>query len=124
MIAKATLALTAVFGLMVDSSISFSFNTASSSSEGATTPSPPYLTRKNFLQVSSSAALGAAIHFPQQSQAALDISVGGKPRFGDESIMSPKEHGTSSKPVQTDLLYDVSTKLADKVRVSAIVCVA
>jgi peptide methionine sulfoxide reductase MsrB len=44
-----------------------------------------------------------------------DFVVGGKIKYGDESIMSPKEHGTSSKPVQDDLLYGVSNKLADRI---------
>lgn len=36
-------------------------------------------------------------------------------RLGDESIMAPKAHGTSDQPVQSDLLYGVSNKLADKI---------
>jgi hypothetical protein len=48
------------------------------------------------------------------ARAAAD-NVGGTIRYGDESIMAPKEHGTSSKPVQSDLLYGVSVKLADKI---------
>lgn len=41
---------------------------------------------------------------------------GGKyPIMGDESIMSPKEHGTSSKPVQSKLKYGVSVQLADRI---------
>lgn len=35
--------------------------------------------------------------------------------YGDDSIMKPKEHGTTSLPVQTDLRYGVSRKLADKI---------
>jgi hypothetical protein len=38
-----------------------------------------------------------------------------KIRYGDESIMSPKAHGTSNTPVQSDLLYNVSNKLADRI---------
>ncbi|KAG7352374.1 NUDIX hydrolase domain-like protein [Nitzschia inconspicua] len=70
------------------------------------------LSRKNFLQYAGAAAMGGLL-FPEISQA--DVNVGGKIRFGDESIMSPKEHGTSSKPVQPDLMYGVSNKLADKI---------
>ncbi len=41
---------------------------------------------------------------------------GGKyPIMGDESIMSSKEHGTSSKPVQPNLKYGVSVQLADRI---------
>mmetsp|Transcript_7701 Transcript_7701/g.11002 ORF Transcript_7701/g.11002 Transcript_7701/m.11002 type:complete len:243 (+) Transcript_7701:216-944(+) len=46
---------------------------------------------------------------------ASDFEVGGKIRLGDESIMSQKGHGTSAAPVQQDLLYGVSNKLADKI---------
>jgi peptide methionine sulfoxide reductase MsrB len=35
--------------------------------------------------------------------------------YGDESIMSPKSHGTSDAPVQSELLYGVSNKLADRI---------
>lgn len=41
--------------------------------------------------------------------------IGGKPVFAGEEIMSQKEHGTSSKPVQSDLLYGVNNNLADKI---------
>ena len=73
------------------------------------------LSRKRFLQVASAVAFGGTsfLLFPRLSNASVDV--GGKIRFGDESIMSPKEHGTSAKPVQTELLYDVNNKLADKV---------
>ena len=43
------------------------------------------------------------------------IEVGGKIVYGDESLMNPKEHGTSSSPVQEELRYGVSNKLADKI---------
>lgn len=67
--------------------------------------------RRAFLQ--TAAIAGVALLSPVQPAAALEV--GGKVRFGDESIMSPKEHGTSSQPVQSDLLYGVSNKLADKI---------
>lgn len=35
--------------------------------------------------------------------------------YGDDSIMSPKEHGTTAAAVQQDLRYGVSNKLADKI---------
>ena len=35
--------------------------------------------------------------------------------YGDEAIMSPKSHGTSDAPVQSELLYGVSNKLADRI---------
>jgi hypothetical protein len=34
---------------------------------------------------------------------------------GDESIMSPKEHGTSHTPVQSNLRWDCDGKLADRI---------
>ena len=45
----------------------------------------------------------------------LGFKVGGKLRLGDESIMSPKAHGTSDVPVQESLRYGVSNKLADRI---------
>ena len=35
--------------------------------------------------------------------------------MGDESIMSPKEHGTSHVPVQTNLNWNVDEKMADRI---------
>lgn len=52
---------------------------------------------------------------PSPSSAADGFVVGGKIAFGDESLMSPKAHGTSDSPVQDELLYGVSRKLADKI---------
>jgi hypothetical protein len=77
----------------------------------------PSRSRKNFIQIASAVAVGGAslVFFPRLSGASSAVDVGGKIRFGDESIMSPKEHGTSNKPVQSDLLYDVNNKLADKI---------
>jgi hypothetical protein len=67
--------------------------------------------RRAFFQ--TAAATAVAFSFaPLKSQA---FEVGGKIQFGGESIMVQKEHGTSSKPVQNDLLYGVSNKLADKI---------
>jgi len=34
---------------------------------------------------------------------------------GDESIMSPKEHGTSHTPVQSDLRWGCDWKTADRI---------
>ena len=50
---------------------------------------------------------------PKEAKAA--VQVGGKLVLGDESIMAPKSHGTSEKPVQENLLYGVSNSLADKI---------
>jgi len=44
------------------------------------------------------------------------VTPGGKIQYGkDEDIMFQKSHGTSDAPVQSDLLYGVSNKLADKI---------
>ena len=37
------------------------------------------------------------------------------PVMGDEQLMSPKAHGTSNTPVQTELRYGCDTKLADQI---------
>jgi len=74
--------------------------------------------RKAFLQTIGSAAAGVlsfSFASPARSAAAAELKVGGKLQFGDESIMAPKEHGTSAQPVQEDLRYGVSRKLADKI---------
>lgn len=43
------------------------------------------------------------------------VGVGGRVVYGADSIMDPKAHGTSNLPVQDDLLYGVSKKLADRI---------
>ena len=58
----------------------------------------------------------ATVGGPAAANAADDaFTVGGKLRFGDESIMDQKDHGTSAVPVQENLRYGVSRKLADKI---------
>ena len=68
-------------------------------------------TRRVFLETAGT-LLTASVVSPAPSSA---VEVGGKIQYGDESIMSPKAHGTSEKAVQDDLLYGVSNKLADKI---------
>lgn len=67
--------------------------------------------RRDF--VASLSTIASASFFSPGKASAIDV--GGRLVYGDESIMSQKEHGTSSKAVQTDLLYGVSEKLADKI---------
>lgn len=67
--------------------------------------------RRNFLG-SAGSTVAASILTLGEANA---YEVGGKIKYGDESIMSAKAHGTSEKPVQEDLLYGVSNKLADKI---------
>jgi hypothetical protein len=71
------------------------------------------LSRRSFFQ--SAALLATFAVTPIAAGAATDVTAGGTVRFGDESIMSPKAHGTSALPVQSDLLYGVSNSLADKI---------
>jgi hypothetical protein len=109
---KPSIYLTALFGLLVRS-----HGVAAFGLQNSQPSSNADVSRRNFLQSAGAAAASSAVLFPQSSQA---IDVGGKIRYGDESIMSPKEHGTSAKPVQSELLYGVSNKLADKVRAIAL----
>lgn len=81
----------------------------------ATTKNSASTSRGDFLEWTKAAALagaGALVFNPEQSVA---VDVGGKIRFAGEEIMSPKEHGTSAKPVQSELLYGANNKLADKI---------
>lgn len=72
--------------------------------------------RAEFLQLTSAAAfasvLGVSTAAPGSAKA---FDIGGKIVYGGEEIMSPKEHGTSAKPAQDDLLYGANPKLADKI---------
>jgi len=81
----------------------------------STTKNSASTSRGDFLEWTKAAALagaGALVFNPEQSVA---VDVGGKIRFAGEEIMSPKEHGTSAKPVQSELLYGANNKLADKI---------
>jgi len=81
--------------------------------------------RRAFLQDAGAAAAAAGLTTlllpnaasaeEEDAAAAAATKVGGKIVLGDESIMSPKAHGTSSVPVQENLRYGVSNKLADKI---------
>lgn len=70
--------------------------------------------RRKFLGASAATLLASVVTAirPKPAQA---VSVGGRIQLGDESIMRPKAHGTSESPVQSDLLYGVDTKLADRI---------
>lgn len=74
--------------------------------------------RRAFIQTSGAAAaaavVGAVLPANAVSQANVP-AVGGKPIYGKEDIMSPKSHGTSDAPVQSELLYGVSNNLADRI---------
>ena len=71
--------------------------------------------RKDFLQITSAATFASLMGVAVAPQTSLAIDVGGQIRFAGEEIMSQKEHGTSAKPVQDELLYGANNKLADKI---------
>ena len=62
--------------------------------------------------ISSTALFGFGFLNPFAAKAAGD---GKYPIYGEESIMSKKEHGTSSKPVMDNLRYNIDFKTADKI---------
>ena len=71
--------------------------------------------RKDFLKLTSAAALASIAGATVGPQSSLAIDIGGKIVYGKEDIMAQKAHGTSEKPVQSDLLYGANNKLADKI---------
>lgn len=71
--------------------------------------------RRSFLTTGVAAALSIATGTIPASPAVASPSMGGTIVYGDESIMSPKAHGTSERPVQDDLMYGVSNKMADRI---------
>jgi len=109
------------------SSSSSSLSLSSSSEDGVVRASSSLASssRKDFLTVISqttvTASLGGGLvalltGFPSTAKAASGTdTIGGKPVYAGDEIMSPKEHGTSAKPVQSELLYGVNNKLADKI---------
>ena len=92
-------------------SLAFSFSNANANVD-ATTTSNTETTRRNFFGAAAASVVAIA-GLPTEAQSAVEY--GGKIRYGGEEIMSQKGHGTSSQPVQSDLLYGVSNKLADKI---------
>jgi hypothetical protein len=74
--------------------------------------------RRAFIQTSGAAAAAAVVGtvLPANAVSQANVpAVGGKPIYGKEDIMSPKSHGTSDAPVQSELLYGVSNNLADRI---------
>jgi len=47
--------------------------------------------------------------------AANDVVVGGEIMYGDEKLMAPKAHGTTEKPVQSNLRWNVARDTADRI---------
>eukprot|EP00978_Attheya_sp_CCMP212_P026857 scaffold89075_cov36-Attheya_sp.AAC.3 len=69
--------------------------------------------RRAFMTTALTGVLGAVVAstaMPNAANAALSVV-----QYGDESLMAPKDHGTTAQPVQSDLQYGVSQKLADKI---------
>ena len=81
--------------------------------------------RRTFLQTGCVAAVAAVVSSVLPANAVVEdnvittntgsVKVGGKPVYGKEDIMSPKAHGTSDAPVQSELQYGVSNELADRI---------
>ena len=78
--------------------------------------------RRSFFKHVGTAATSALVYtatsrtLPAWAEADVsELKAGGNIQFGDESIMAPKAHGTSEKPVQESLKYNVSNQLADKI---------
>ena len=70
------------------------------------------LTRRAIL----STAVAASFRMTSsEASAAESVVTGGKPRMGEESLMSQKAHGTTASPVQQDLRWGVSRETADRI---------
>jgi len=94
----------------------------------STSSSPDFNNRRNMIQTTAIAALTSVSSIAFSSASLLvsprsalasdignDITVGGKIQLGEETLMAPKDHGTTSIPVQDNLKYGVSQKLSDKI---------
>jgi len=105
-------AVPCLFGVILQEGNAFSFQQKNVGGKIDTTTS-----RKEFFTqvVSTVTVASLAVVFSPIQTLAIDVNVGGKIHYGDEGIMSPKEHGTSANPVQSDLLYGTNNKLADKI---------
>merc|ERR1719203_67280 len=84
-------------------------NTKSCNNEGI-------LNNRRELMKKALASAAAAI-LPLQAAFAVSTSftTGGKITYGEESIMNQKNHGTTDSPVQENLRFGVSRKVADKI---------
>jgi len=70
--------------------------------------------RRAFLSNFAATSLLPFLTFPA-SASARGFDENGGLVYGDDDIMSKKDHGTTSTPVQENLRYGVSRKLADKI---------
>ena len=71
--------------------------------------------RKAFLDAVSVSTFGMVFTSVPPIAASEELAVGGTMRMGDSSIMTQKSHGTSEVPVQENLRFGASRKLADKI---------
>ena len=69
------------------------------------------------LGIASASAFIGLVGNPVPSIAAADDNIrpGGKVQYGLEELMTQKGHGTTSSPVQENLRFGVSRKLADRI---------
>jgi len=78
--------------------------------------SAAFVTGSTFLPTNAAAAAAYADNDISATAMTPPLAkVGGRIVYGDESLMSQKGHGTSAVPVQDELRYGVSRKLADKI---------
>ena len=81
--------------------------------------SSPEESRRSFLTNVATAAVLPSLVLSNPSSASAFGGVKADEKgplvYGDDSIMSQKEHGTTASPVQPELRYGVSNKLADKI---------
>lgn len=110
-----------LFALVVDTSLAFtsSSTTTSSHKTQLQLSSSPEESRRSFLTNVVTAAVLPSLVLSNPSSASAFGGVKADEKgplvYGDDSIMSQKEHGTTASPVQPDLRYGVSNKLADKI---------
>lgn len=111
-----TVRLLLVSALLVpDGVTSFSIGGAGAERPAASVAAESGEGRRSFIQALGGVAVSALTLLPNRAVADDGAKVGGKMVFGDETIMYQKEHGTSAVPVQEELRYGVSRKLADKI---------
>jgi hypothetical protein len=84
----------------------FSFSSSDTQDE-------PINKRRAFLATFASASILPLLPTPSFARGVTNEN--GPLVYGDDSIMSPKEHGTTAAEVQDNLRYGVSRKLADKI---------
>jgi len=71
-------------------------------------------TRKSVLRVAIPAVTAATIFAPYLISRTI-ASLSSFPLYGSEEIMSKKQHGTSDRPVQSNLRWGCDPKLADRI---------